>query len=55
VKKAACSSSDIQVLGIMSPGVQQRPSELGIKSVPTLAIDGKLALEKHQGSNGRFG
>lgn len=43
VKKAACSSCDIQVLDMMSPDVQQRASELSIKSVPAVAIDGKLA------------
>jgi len=43
VKKAACSSCDIQILDMKSPDVQQRASELGIRSVPAVAIDGKLA------------
>jgi len=43
VINAACSSCDIQVLDMMSPDIQQRASELGIKSVPAVMIDGKLA------------
>jgi glutaredoxin 3 len=43
VMKAVCSSCDIQVLDMKSPDVQQRASELDIKSVPAVTIDGKLA------------
>ena len=43
VKKAACSSCDIQIRDRKAPDVQQRASELGIRSVPAVAIDGKLA------------
>lgn len=43
VSKAACSSCDIQVLDMMSLDVQRHALELGIKSVPAVAIDGELA------------
>jgi predicted thioredoxin/glutaredoxin len=43
VHDAACSSCDIQVLDMKSPDIQERAAGLGIKSVPAVVIDGKLA------------
>lgn len=43
VRDTACSSCDIQVLDMKAPGTQRRAAELGIGSVPAVAIDGKLA------------
>lgn len=43
VKEAACSSCSIEVMDMKSADVQKRASELGIQSVPAVAIDGKLA------------
>lgn len=43
VKAAACSSCEIHVLDMKAPDVQKRARDLGIGSVPAVAIDGKLA------------
>ena len=43
VRVATCPSCDIQVLDIKAPDVQRRAAALGIRSVPAVAIDGKLA------------
>lgn len=43
VKDAACSSCEVTVLDMHSSDVQQRAVTLGIKSVPAVVIDGKLA------------
>lgn len=43
VHDAACPSCDIQVLDMKSPDIQERAADLGIKSVPAVVIDGKLA------------
>ncbi len=43
VKDAACPSCDIQVLDMKADDVQQRARDLGVKSVPAVAIDGRLA------------
>ena len=43
VQGAACSSCDIQVLDMKAPDIQKRAADLGIKSVPAVVIDGKLA------------
>ena len=43
VKAAACPSCDIQVLDMKTPDVQRRAAVLGIRSVPAVAVDGKLA------------
>ena len=43
VKDAACPSCDVQVLDMNVSNVQKRAADLGIKSVPTVVIDGKLA------------
>lgn len=43
VTRAACGSCDVQVLDMRERQVQDRAAELGIRSVPAVAIDGKLA------------
>ena len=43
VKDAACPSCDIEVLDMKSPDVKRKATGLGIKSVPAVVIDGKLA------------
>jgi len=43
IKAAACSSCDIQVLNMDVPDVRRRATELGIRSVPAVVIDGRLA------------
>jgi len=43
VKASACPSCEIQVLDMNAADVQRRAAELGIRSVPAVAVDGKLA------------
>ena len=43
VNSAACPSCEISVLDMQDPAVASRAKELGIRSVPAVAIDGKLA------------
>jgi hypothetical protein len=43
VKQTACPSCDVSVLDMHDPGVAQRARGLGIRSVPAVVIDGKLA------------
>jgi hypothetical protein len=43
VKQAACPSCDVSVLDMHDPAVAHRAKALGIRSVPAVVIDGKLA------------
>ncbi len=43
VKSAACPSCEIAVLDMNDPGVASRAKSLGIRSVPSVVIDGQLA------------
>ena len=43
VKALACSSCAITVLDMKDPAVAQRAKDLGVRSVPAVAIDGVLA------------
>lgn len=43
VQRAACPSCDVTVLNMRDPAVAQRAKNLGIRSVPAVVIDGKLA------------
>ena len=43
VRAAACPSCDIQVLDMATPAVATRARELGIRSLPAVAIDGRVA------------
>lgn len=43
VKSTACPSCDVTVLDMHDPNVASRAKGLGIRSVPAVVIDGKLA------------
>jgi glutaredoxin 3 len=43
VKGMACPSCDVQVLNMKNPEVAERAKGLGIRSVPAVVIDGKVA------------
>ena len=43
VKSLACPSCEVQVLDMNDPAVAGRAKGLGVRSVPAVAIDGKLA------------
>jgi glutaredoxin len=43
VESLACPSCDVQVLDMNEPAVAARAKALGVRSVPAVAIDGKLA------------
>lgn len=43
VNRVACPSCEITVLDMQDPAVARRAKGLGVRSVPAVAIDGKLA------------
>ena len=43
VNRVACPSCEVSVLEMKDPGVASRAKSLGIRSVPAVVIDGKLA------------
>jgi glutaredoxin len=43
VKDIACKSCDVIVLDMKDPEIAERAKSLGIRSVPAVVIDGKLA------------
>lgn len=43
VKRIACDSCEVTVLDMNEPDVAKRADGLGIKSVPAVVIDGKIA------------
>ena len=43
VKEMACPSCNVTVLDMKDSGAAARAKELGIRSLPAVAIDGKLA------------
>lgn len=43
VKSNACPSCEVNVLDISDPAVADRAKRLGVRSVPAVVIDGKLA------------
>ncbi len=43
VNRVACPSCEVSVLDMNQPEVAERARSLGIRSVPAVAIDGKLA------------
>jgi hypothetical protein len=43
VQNAACSSCEVTILDMKEPETMTRAKELGVKSVPAVAIDGVLA------------
>jgi glutaredoxin 3 len=43
VRSIACPSCDVEVLDMRRPAVAQRAKQLGIRSVPSVVVDGRLA------------
>jgi hypothetical protein len=43
VRGIACTSCEVSVLDMKDPNVASRAKSLGIRSIPAVAIDGKLA------------
>lgn len=43
VKGISCSSCELEVLDMNDPAVEKRARELGVKSTPAVAVNGKLA------------
>jgi glutaredoxin 3 len=43
VKKIACSSCDVQILDMHEKSTAEKARQYGIRSVPAVVIDGKLA------------
>ncbi len=43
VNKLACESCEVSVLDMNKPEIAERAKTLGISSVPSIVIDGKLA------------
>jgi len=43
VKQNACASCDVIVLDMLNPNTAARAKQLGVRSVPSVVIDGKLA------------
>ncbi len=43
VKKIACPSCEITILDMKKPEIAERAKQLGVRSVPAVVIDGKLA------------
>ncbi len=43
IQDLACSSCEVVVLDMKDAGIAQRARDLGVRSVPAVAVDGKLA------------
>ncbi len=43
VKRLACSSCEVKVLDMKDPGVAERARNLGVRSVPAVVVNGRLA------------
>ena len=43
IRAAACDSCEVTVLDMQDPQVASRATGLGVRSLPAVAIDGKLA------------
>lgn len=43
VKSLACDSCEVEVLDMKEPSVSERAKGYGVRSVPSIVIDGKLA------------
>ena len=43
INEIACPSCEVTTLDMNAPGVAERADALGIRSLPAVAIDGKLA------------
>jgi hypothetical protein len=43
VNRVACSSCEVSILDMHDPAVAHRASKLGVRTIPAVVIDGKLA------------
>lgn len=43
VKRVACSSCDVEILDMHSPAIAAKAKSYGVRSVPAVAVDGRLA------------
>ena len=43
VKRLACSSCEVTILGMKDQAVSSRATQLGIRTVPAVVVDGQLA------------
>ncbi len=43
VRRIACPSCEVRILDMHKPEVSERAHALGVKTVPAIAVDGKLA------------
>ena len=43
VRDVACSSCEVEVLDMSDPEVSRRAEDLGVQSLPAVAVDGELA------------
>ncbi|MBI4605762.1 MAG: thioredoxin family protein [Planctomycetes bacterium] len=43
IKSLACPSCEVSVLDLRDPAVAARAKRLGVRAVPTVAVNGKLA------------
>jgi len=43
IQDLACPSCEVVVLDMKDAGIAQRAKDLGVRSVPAVAVDGKLA------------
>ena len=43
VNRLACASCEVSVLNMNDPDAESRAKDLGIRSVPAVVVDGKLA------------
>ena len=43
INKIACPSCDVEILDMHKPEVAKKARQYGVRSVPAVAIDGKLA------------
>jgi glutaredoxin 3 len=43
VQRTACLSCEVRILDMRDPAVARRAKQLGIRSVPAVVIDGRLA------------
>jgi glutaredoxin len=43
VRRIACSSCEVEVLDMRDPAVAARAKSLGVRTVPAIVIDGRLA------------
>ena len=43
INKIACPSCEVEILDMHKPGVTKKAQQYGVRSVPAVVIDGKLA------------